>query len=105
MPPRKRKIKPLQVILLAVGLIVLLFVMRVSTFWDNTEYYEPQQVTTTVTDQDAQRTVYICTTRDARLYHVYMDCDELAKCKDETKDLSAEDAERMGRVECRKCKD
>jgi hypothetical protein len=105
MPPRKQKIKPLQIILLVAGCIALVYVMRISTFWDDTQYYESKSVANTMSDAEAQRTVFICTTRDSRLYHFYTDCSVLGKCADNIKDLTARDAETMGRVECSGCKD
>ena len=104
-PPRPHRIR--QLLLLLLGLVVFLVIVRISNSWDTTrdiEYLQPPQPVEH-TPQQLRRTVYICDNRNARLYHFYTDCDELAKCTDKVLDLPLGVAEEMGREACTTCKD
>jgi hypothetical protein len=101
----KRKIKPLQVIALLGGIVLLVAIIRISNRWDDKQYYHAPSWNTDLTDAEAARTVFICDNKESRLYHRYTNCEELEKCTAAVKDITVSDAETMGRTECGKCRE
>lgn len=51
----------------------------------------------------AQETVYICTGENSTKYHKSKDCSGLRNCKGSIKQISLEQAKKMGRTPCKKC--
>lgn len=48
-------------------------------------------------------TVYICTGKYAKAYHKSTDCRGMKACKGETKTVTLEQAQKMGRTPCGYC--
>lgn len=47
--------------------------------------------------------VFICTGKSATVYHRYKDCKGLNRCRSKIKAITIDEAERMGRRECKIC--
>ena len=52
---------------------------------------------------DNSSKVYVCTGKGAKVYHCCKSCKGLNRCSKQVKEVSLEEAKRIGRRECKLC--
>ena len=92
---------------LAIGLVLLVVIIRISNGWDTTRDIDYLKQPT-ITEQEAtitetNRTVFICDNPQSHLYHFYRDCEELHQCNNKVVETKLSAAEDMDRKPCDKC--
>lgn len=51
-------------------------------------------------DSDAERTVFVCSTEGAKLYHLDKNCKKLSNCQTQIEEVTQKQAESKGLVLC-----